>query len=147
MKVYLKKDIQNVGMAGEIIKVEDGYGRNYLLPRNLAIEVTEGNITQLQKKALLIEKRSEIIESKSSMLAERIKAMKLVLKRKLHDGEKLYGAISAIDIVDLFADHGVNISKSQVVFEKQIKTKGTFEVEIKLTSRLRPKVKISVVSE
>ncbi len=147
MKVYLKKDIPSVGMAGEIIKVEDGYGRNYLLPRNLAIEVNETTEAFYKKKALVLEKRNAVIETKSSMLAERIKALKLVLKKKLHDGDKLYGAVTASDIVDLFSQQGVSISKSQIILDKPIKTKGTFEVEIKLTSRLRPRVKLSIVAE
>lgn len=147
MKVYLKKDVEKLGMSGEIINVEDGFARNYLFARNLAIEVTEANADYFKNKIRVIEKRNQVIETKSSMLAERIKSMKLVLKRKMHDGDKLYGAISAHDIVELFAANGVSVSKSQVVFEKPIKNKGLFEIEIKLTSRLRPRVKVTIVPE
>jgi len=81
------------------------------------------------------------------MLAERINNMTVTLRRKMHDDGKLYGAINAAEIVDALAQEGVSISKSQVVFDKSIKNKGTHEVIIKLTSRLKPMVKVAVMPE
>ena len=147
MKVYLRKDIERVGLAGEIIKVGDGYGRNFLIPRGLAVEVTKANEPFYQKQAKQVEHRKDVIESKTSMLAERITSLKLTLKRKTHDDGKLYGAISPVEIVDLLGKEGINVSKSQVKIDKSIKTKGSHKVTIKLTSKLKPKITLVVQPE
>jgi large subunit ribosomal protein L9 len=145
VKVFLKNDIPRIGMAGEIITVEDGYARNYLIPRGFGIEVTTANEKFYAVRERHLEKRKEIVESKTSMLAERIKSIKLILKKKVHDDGKLYGSISPSEIVDELAKVGVNIAKNQVIFDKSIKSEGTFDVTIKLTSRLQPHIKVAVV--
>ncbi|MCA9769924.1 50S ribosomal protein L9 [Candidatus Dependentiae bacterium] len=153
MKVFLLKDIPSVGMAGEIVKVKPGYATNFLLPRKLGVEITKKNESIFAERQKVIEHRSEVIATETSMLAEKIKALTLILREKVHgDGDnegkqKLYGAISASEIVDALATKGIRISKSQVEFSKSIKTTGTFEVTIKLSSRLKPKVTIKVMSE
>ena len=147
MKVFLLKDIEKIGIAGEIIKVADGYALNYLLPRKLAVAVTSENESSFTNRIKIIEKRQEVVATKTSLLAEKIKSLHLVLKRKLHDGNKLYGAISPHEIVDLLAEKGVSISKSQVEFDKSIKAQGTYDVIIKLSSHLKPSVTVKVVGE
>ena len=147
MKIFLRKDIEKVGMAGEIINVQDGFARNFLLPRKLAILITDNNVAFYSQQKREVDSRKEVIVTKTSMLAEKIKSLKLILKRKMHDDGKLYGAINATEIVDSLAKHAITISKNQVKFDKSIKSKGTFEVTIKLTNRLQPKVKVSIVSE
>ena len=147
MKVFLRKDVEKVGMAGEIIKVNDGYARNFLFPRELALEITSDNASYYQGKVKKVEHRKEVVATKTSMLAERINAMSITLKRKMHDDGKLYGAVGASEIVDELAKGGISIGKNQVLFDKSIKNKGTFQATIKLTSRLKPKIKITIVSE
>ncbi len=147
MKVFLKKDVEKVGMAGEIIKVTDGFARNFLLPKQLAVIITPDNEHQFVKKVKQLEDRKEVIATKTSMLAERINNITIKLQRKMHDDGKLYGAISPIEIVEALAQEGVSISKSQVFFDKSIKNKGTHEVIIKLTSRLKPVMKVAVLPE
>ncbi len=147
MKVFLKKDVEKVGMAGEIIKVTDGFARNYLLPKQLAVIITPANEKQYVNKIKQVEGRKEVIATKTSMLAERISNMNIKVHRKMHDDGKLYGAVSPQEIVELLAQEQVSISKSQVIFDKSIKNKGTHEITIKLTSRLQPIVKITVLPE
>jgi len=147
MKVFLRKDIEKVGLAGEIIKVGDGYARNYLIPNGLAIEITKKNETFYAKRIKKVEHRKEVIATQTSMLAEKIKSLKVTLKKKVHDDGKLYGAVNASEIVDLLAKKGVMIAKNQVKIDKSIKTKGTFVVTIKLTSRLQPQLSLNVVPE
>lgn len=147
MKVYMLKDVQNVGLAGEIVKVAEGYALNFLIPRKLAVKATEGHEVLAQKHKRDIVNRQEVLSSKTSMLAEKIKTLSLVLKRKVHDDGKLYGSVNAAEIVDLMAASGVAIAKSQIEFEKNIKERGTFEVTVKLTSKLKPKVTLKVVAE
>ncbi len=147
MQVFLKKDIERVGLKGEIIKVNTGYARNFLIPRGHAIEITAANKSQFEKKALQVDNRKKVIESQSSMLAEKIAQLTVKIKRKLHDDGKLYGALNASEIVDALATQGVTVSKNQVKIEKSIKAKGSHKVTIKLSSRLQPQVTINVVSE
>lgn len=147
MKVFLLKDIERIGMAGEIVKVSDGFGLNYLIPNKLASEVNEKNESFFKTRTKTIEHRQEVISSKTSMLAEKIKALKVTLKRKMHDDGKLYGSISPAEIVDALAEKGVSISKSQVDFGKSIKEKGAYDITIKLSSKLQPKVSVVIVPE
>lgn len=147
MKVFLQKDVEKVGMAGEILKVNDGYARNFLIPRNIAVEITPKNEAHYKKQVKNVEHRKEVVDSKTSMLAERIKDLKLSLKRKMHDDGKLYGALNANEIVEALHNKGVSITKNQVIFGKSIKSKGTHEVTIKLTSRLKPSLHVSIKPE
>ena len=147
MKVFLLKDIESVGLEGEIVKVSDGYAANFIFPRKLGVEVTPANEASFAKRKKVVEHRQEVIASKTSMLAEKIRGIKLTVKRKLHDDDKLYGAISAGEIVDLLAEQGVSVAKNQVEFGKSIKTKGAHEITIKLSSSLQPKLTLTVVAE
>ncbi|MBI2345083.1 50S ribosomal protein L9 [Candidatus Dependentiae bacterium] len=145
MKVYLLKDIEKVGIAGEIITVSDGYAKNFLLPRKLGLEVTGSNADFFQKRAKTIEHRKEVIESVTSMLSEQIKNLSFTIKKKLHDNNKLYASINPADIVDLLATKNIKISKSQVIFDKSIKEAGTYPITIKLSSKLQPQMTLKVV--
>lgn len=148
MKVYLVKNVEKVGMAGEIINVSDGYAANFLLPRKLGVQITPQNESFYMQKKKVVEHRKEVIETETSMLAEKIKSIQITLKRKMANGQKLFGSISEKEIVEALQEKDVNmISKSQVIFEKPIKEKGTYEVTIRLSARLQPKIKVTVVPE
>ena len=147
MKVYLLKDVERVGIAGEVIKVTEGYGLNFLIPRKLAVAVNKSNETFYEKNAKKVEHRKDAIASKTSLLAEKIKETVVTLKRKMHNDGKLYGSINAIEIVDALALEGVVASKSQIFFDKTIKEKGVFDVTVKLTSSLQPKLKVKIIPE
>lgn len=147
MKVYLTKNVEKVGLEGEILKVADGFAQNYLFPRKLAVQVTPQNEAFYTAKIKTVEHRKEVIASTTSMLAEKIKSIVITVKRKMHDDGKLYGAISSQEIVDVLTEKGVSVAKSQVDFEKSIKAKGTYEVTIKLSSRLQPKLTLRVIPE
>lgn len=146
-KVFLLKDVQNVGMAGEIISVADGYATNFLVPRKLGIIVNESNKNEFEKRIAKIEHRTEVIKSKTSMLAERIKSLEVTVTSKMHADGKLYGAIRPQAIIDELAKHGVSIAKNMIVFDKQIKEKGKHGVTIKLSTQLQPTLTVNVISE
>jgi large subunit ribosomal protein L9 len=147
MKIFLRQDIENVGMAGEIITVSDGFATNYLLPKKLGIVVDEQNEAGFARRMQKIEQRKEIIGSKTSMLAERISSLVVTVKRKLHDDGKLYGSLHDKEIADALAEHGVSVSKNKIVIDKAIKGKGLHQVTVKLSSTLQPKLTVKVVSE
>ena len=147
MKVYMLKDVKSVGLAGEVVKVKEGFALNFLVPQKLAIKITPQNEAFYEAKKREVVNREAVISTQTSMLAEKIKALHLVLKRKVHNDGKLYGAVNATEVVELMAEHGVAVSKSQIEFDKNIKERGTFEITVKLTTKLKPKIALKVVAE
>lgn len=147
MEVYLYKDVEKIGLAGEIIKVGDGFARNFLIPQGFAIEITPRNRDQYLSKIRTVENRKEAIASQISMLAEKINTVTITLKRKMHDNGQLYGSISAIEIVEALSAQGIGITKNQVAFDKPLKAKGSHKVTIELSSRLKPAITVIIASE
>jgi len=147
MEVYLRKDIEKIGLAGEIIKVGDGFARNYLIPQGLAVEITHHNKNQYVAKIRKVENRKEVIASQTSMFAEKLNTVAITLKRKIHDEGQLYGSINATEIVEGLATKGISITKSQVEFDKSIKAKGAYKVHIKLTTKLKATITVTIVAE
>jgi len=145
MKVYLLKDIEKIGISGEIINVTDGYAKNFLFPHKLAVVVTDANSAFFQKKAKTIEHRKEVIETATSMLSEQIKGLVLTIKKKIHDNNRLYAAVNPADLIELLAEKSIKVSKSQIIFEKAIKEAGSYMVTIKLSSKLQPQLTLKVV--
>ena len=147
MKVFLLQDVLNVGMAGEVVTVSDGFAVNYLLPRKIGIMVNKNNEADFSNRLQKVEHRKEVVQSKTSMLAERIKSVVVTIKRKIHDEGKLYGAIGEQEVVDVLAQAGITVAKSQVIFDKSIKGKGSYPVTIRLSSTLQPTCTVRVVPE
>ena len=145
MKMYLLQDVAKVGFAGEIIKVADGYAKNFLIPKKLAVEITEKNSKFYESKIKNVEHRKEALSTEQSMLSEKIAHLRIVVKRKLHDDDRLYASINAADIIELLAVEGVKIGKSQVLFDKTIKKTGEYKVTIKLSSKFQPQFSLKVV--
>jgi large subunit ribosomal protein L9 len=147
MEVFLNKDVARVGLAGEIIKVSDGFARNCLIPQGLAVEITPVNRENYKAKIRTVEHRKEAIATETSMFAEKINNLSITLKRKMHDDGKLYGAVNGSEIVEALRGKGISISKGQVKFDKSIKTKGNHKVTINLTSRLKPTLTVVIIPE
>ncbi len=147
MRVFLLKDVERIGLAGEVVQVKEGFGKNFLIPRKLGVELTPQNEKHFKHRIKDIAHRKEVIASKTSMLAEKIRGTKLRIKRKTHDDGKLFGSVSPNEIVDALSEKGVSVSKSQVDFGKSIKSTGEFQVTIKLSSKLKPELSVTVVSE
>lgn len=147
MEVYLYKDVEKIGLAGEIIKVGDGFARNFLIPKGLAVEITNHNKSQYLSKIRKVENRKEAIVSQTSMLAEKLNSVEITIKKKMHDNGQLYGSVSASEIVEALTSQGINITKSQVEFDKSIKSKGSFKVTIKLSTRLKPAITVTIIAQ
>jgi large subunit ribosomal protein L9 len=125
MKIFMRKDLEKVGLTGEMISVDDGYGRNFLIPRGYGVEVTAENEGSFSKRSRQVEKRQEVIATKTSILGDKIKSTKLTIRRKMHDDGKLYGAINHHEIIELLSEKGIILSKNQLRLDKMIKEKGT----------------------
>ncbi len=147
MEVYLRKDVEKIGLAGEIIKVGDGFARNFLIPQGLAVEITPHNKGQYLSKIRKVENRKEVIASQTSMFAEKLNTVAITLKKKMHDDGQLYGSVNASEVVEALAQQGISITKGQVEFDKSIKSKGSFKVHIKLSTRLKPSITVTIIAE
>ena len=147
MNVYMLKDVENVGMAGQIIKVSDGYAANFLIPRKLAVKLTKGNEATLKSQVKKIEVIKKILNNKIAMLAERIKNLHLTIKEKIHDDEKLYGSVSADEIVELLKAKDISVNRKQIEFPKSIKKVGEHKVVVRLSSKLKPEFILKVTAK
>lgn len=147
MKVILVKDVKNVGKAGEIVNVSDGYGRNYLLPRGLAIEATESNIKVLNEKKKAEEKKRKQELEEAKEMAQKLSNLSLVLKVKAGENGKLFGSITSKDVEEALKEKGFDIDKKKISFDETVKTTGTYYVDIKLYQGVIAKVKVDVVAE
>lgn len=147
MEVFLNKDVEKIGLAGEIIQVGDGFARNFLIPKGLAVEITPHNKSQYLAKIRTVKNRKEAIASQLSMLGEKINHISLTLKRKMHDNGQLYGAVNAAEIADALSRQGIAINKNQVEFEHIIKSKGSFKVIIKLAPTIKSSLTVTIIGE
>ena len=147
MRVYLLKDIENVGMSGTLVTVSDGYASNYLFPHKLAVKVEKNQEEFYKNKTQKAEVAKEIVSTKLGMLAERIKQIHVSLKKRVHDDGRLYGAVSADEVVELLKAKDVTANRKQIVFGKSIKTTGEHAVGVKLNAKLIPEFTLKVVAE
>ncbi len=147
MRVYMLKDVENVGMAGTLVNVSDGYATNYLFPHKLAVKVEKSEEEFFKKKVIKAAVVKEVINSKLGMLAERIKSIHLSIKKRVHDDGKLYGSISADEIVELLKTKDIVADRKQIVFGKSIKATGEHAVGVKLNAKLVPEFSLKVVAD
>ena len=145
MKVILQQDVKGQGKKGQLVEVSDGYGRNFLLPRKLAVEATAENINtmKMQDKA----KKAKAAEDKAAAeaAAERLKSCQVKIKAKAGQGGRLFGSITSREISDeLKAQHGIDVNKSKIVLSEPIKSFGSVEVKCKLGSEVSGTVYVLV---
>lgn len=148
MLVLLKQDVKGTGKAGDIVKVSDGYARNMLFPRGLAVEATEGNIRAAERqKERQAQKAAEDKEA-AIALAESLKEKTLTIKAKAGDAGKLFGAITSKDIADAATEQlGIEIDKKKIELEAPIKVIGEYSAVLKLYQEVKGELKINVVHE
>ncbi len=147
MQVILKKDIPKLGKAGDVVNVKDGFARNYLLPKGLAILANQKTLKALERERKIILAKAEKERKKAQSLAEKLQGLTLTIYRRAIEGGRLYGSVSAVDIVKALEEKGIEIDKSQVLLEEPIKSVGIYEVNIRVTSDLVVPIKIEVIEE
>lgn len=146
MIVILKEDVKGTGKAGEVLKVSDGFARNMLLKKGLAVEATQANLRSLEKqKALKIQQEKENRERAQSQ-AEVLKNKKIVIKTKSGEGGKLFGSITSKDISDAIKDQlGIDIEKKNIELANSLKQLGSFDVAVKLYHEIKGEIKVELV--
>ncbi|WP_031514302.1 50S ribosomal protein L9 [Desulfofalx alkaliphila] len=147
MKVILLQDVPKLGKKGEVIDVAEGYGRNYLIPRNLATEASQGKLNELAELKKAENRKKKQIEEEAKELAEKLKEIRVELTAKVGDAGKLFGAISNKDIADhLKKEHKIKVDKKKIVLKSPIKNLGSYNVTVKLHPKVQIELQV-VVSE
>jgi large subunit ribosomal protein L9 len=146
MKVLLKENVKGLGTIGNVVNVANGYGRNYLIPRNLAVEANPRNVRKFEHdKKLILEKAKKIKNSQEEISGE-LSSMTFSIEANAGDDGKLFGSVTNKDIADVIQKHGIEVDKRKVVLpEDTIKRLGTYAVQIKLHPEVTTTVNIEVV--
>ncbi|MEI6609718.1 MAG: 50S ribosomal protein L9 [Deltaproteobacteria bacterium] len=147
MKVILKQNVPSLGKAGDLIKVNDGYARNLLIPKGLAIEANEKNIKTLQHEKNNILQKTQKEHKTAEDLALALAKVTLTLSRKVGDQDKIFGSVTTKDIESALKDKGYEIDRKMIVHDEQIKSLGEFKIKIKLLSGVDTELKLIVTGE
>lgn len=147
MQVILKEDFSALGKAGEVVKVADGYGRNYLIPQGLAAEVNSRNIRMIeqQKKQILLKAERE--KKKAEGVAAQLSAVVCTIARRVGEQDKLFGSVNTKDIEESMSAQGITIDRRNIVLDEPIKALGEFPVTVKLSAGVTAEIKVVVVAE
>ena len=146
MKVILKQDIKGVGKKDQVVNAADGYARNFLFPKNLAVPADSGNMNNLKAKNESIQYRKGEDLKEAKEIAEKMKKITLKIAVKAGDNGKLFGAVSAKEIAEsLKKDHKIDVDKKKILLSESIKVAGTTRVEIKLNEGVMASVLVMVV--
>ena len=146
MKVILLQDVRKLGKNGDIIEVAEGYARNYLLPRGLAVEATKGKLKELSEQKKADDRKKKQLEQEAKDLAERLNQINVELTVKTGEGGRLFGAINNKDIADYLKEqHSVNIDKKKIVLKAPIKNLGEYKVAVKLHPKVQAELNVKVL--
>ncbi len=133
MRLILREEVDHLGGRGDIVNVSRGYGRNFLLPKRLAMEVTDDNLRQVQKEKKIYLAKVAKEKGEAEVIASRFSAVKITFRRRVHgEGEELYGSVSPADIAEALEKKGFAVEKRKIVLGEPIKSLGEFSVSIKL---------------
>jgi large subunit ribosomal protein L9 len=147
MEVILSRDVDRIGKAGQVVRVKDGFARNFLLPNNLALPVTPANVKKLEeekrRKSLELEKTRKEAEA----VKARLEALSLTMPVLVQEEDKMYASITAQDISGALKDEGIEIDKNLIVMDSPIKALGIYEVSVKLHPEISTKIKVWIVKK
>ena len=147
MEVILKEDVPKLGHRGDVVKVAEGYGRNYLLPRKLAIEATQGNKAVIEQMKQSAVRRSAIEKADSEALSRQLEGVSLSFQRKAGEKDHLFGSVTSSDIAEALEQKGFNIDRRKIQLHEPLKSIGEFEVPIRLHRDVTSRIKVVVAKE
>ncbi len=147
MKVILLEDVEKLGKAGEVIEVKNGFARNYLIPRKLAIPATGKNLAQLEHQKKMIQARELKRRKTAQALKEQIEKLSVTIPCKVGESDRLFGSVTAIDIAQALKKEGIEIDKRWIKLEEPLKNLGVYTVPIHLNQELEANLKVWLVKE
>jgi large subunit ribosomal protein L9 len=145
MRVILKKEVTNLGDAGDIVNVKPGYGRNYLIPRGLAMPASEGSIKQVEHQKRLADAiRKQQLEA-ARALGQKLSATSVTIRREAGDDDRLFGSVTNRDVAEALSAEGVTVDRRSIQLEDNIRTLGLFQVPVRLHRDITATVKVYVM--
>ena len=147
MEVILREHVDNLGRRGEIVKVADGYARNFLLPRKLALPATEGNRRHVERERKIMETREAEEKGQASAIAARLATVEIAITRRTGDTDQLYGSVTSADIAEFLKAKGFEIDRRKLILPEPIKTVGEHNVPLKLHREVTVPLVVKVVKE
>ena len=144
MQIILQEDVEKVGNRGQLVEVAEGYARNFLLPKKLALEATPGNLKRLEKMRAAFAKKTADEKESAQKLAELLGGVSLSLSRKAGENDQLFGSVTSNDISEALAAQGYNVEKRKIALTDPIKLVGEYEVPVKLHREVTANVKVTV---
>lgn len=148
MKVILQQDVRGQGKKGQLVEVSDGYARNFLLPKKLAVPATAENVNTMKQQEKARQAQMAAEKAEAQALAEKLKSIQVKLTAKAGEGGRLFGAVTSKEIAEaLSAQHGLNIAKTKLVLDEPIKSCGGYQIKARLGYEIMGTVKVMVVEE
>jgi large subunit ribosomal protein L9 len=147
MKIILLDDVTKVGRRGEVREVSDGYARNYLIPKKLALSATTGNLKNLDQIKTQQDAKASRVKADAEALRDRIEALVYEERRQASEEGKLFGSVTAQDIVDFLARHTIKVERRRVTLDEPIKTLGATSVTIRLHQDVTARLRVDIVRE
>src|ERR1700761_8201259 len=147
MEVILKEDVNKLGQRGDVVKVADGYGRNFLLPQKLAMEATAANKVVIEQMKQAAVRRSAKEKSEAELLVGQLNSVELVFERKVGENEHLFGSVTAAEIAHQLEQRGFNIDRRKLQLEEPLRQLGEFHVPVKLHLEVTAHIKVTVKAE
>jgi large subunit ribosomal protein L9 len=147
MEIILREDVQHLGRAGEVVKVKDGYARNFLLPKGLAYPATDGNRKRITFEADRLARQRTTEKQAAEGEAAKVAGLSLQFPMKVGEEDKLYGSVTAGDIQRRLEEQGIHVDKRKIDLAEPIRALGEFSVGIKFHAEVRPEITVVVVKE
>ncbi len=147
MKIILKENIETLGNIGDIVTVKTGFARNYLLPRNLAVEANPRNIKEFEHHKRIIQEKANKVRNAAQIVAEKIASKPVVIKAKAGEEDKLFGSVTNIDIQKALKEAGFDIEKRKIILEEPIKRLGEYTVKVKFHHEVTVNLAVQVIRE
>jgi large subunit ribosomal protein L9 len=147
MEVILREHVDNLGNRGEIVKVADGYARNYLLPRKLALPATDANRKHVERERKIAETREAHEKGQAEAVAARLSTLEIAIARRVGETDQLYGSVTATDIADFLKEKGFEVDRRKIILPEPIKAIGDHDVPLKLHREVTVPLKVRVIKE
>ena len=148
MKVILQQDVKKVGSKGDIVEVSEGYGRNFLLPKKLAVEATAANLETAKQKANSAARKKQQATDEARLLAAQLEKVSVKVAVRIGEGGKLFGSVTGKDVADaLLAEHGIEVDRRKIALKGEVTGTGEYEAVIKVHPEIQSTIGVVVVAE
>lgn len=147
MEIILRRAVENLGKPGDVVKVKNGFARNYLLPHNLAYEATPGNLKRIQQERDRLDAAESQRRDSAQEVATKLEQVSLTFSARVGEEGKLFGSVTAADIAQQLEQQGFHIEKRQIDLHEAIKSLGVYRVPIRLHADVKPEIRVWVIKQ